>query len=507
MRKYFRIIEMGSWCFLYACLLLIVGETQSERSGEYQQCVDAFIKGPGDFVLDTKESIKNGAVFLANPSVEDNVACTVACCRDRRCNLALIEQGKENEKGSNNNSCFLFNCLYKHKYVCRFIKKEGFANYILGSVYGNYLNGHKADKDNAPIANAGRDVVVQPHEEVLLNGIESWDDGKIVNYEWSLIHGDKSVQMEKTNLSDQIRVSNLMPGVYEFKLTVTDSAHHSDSDQVSVLVLTPEQSEHNCVTPKKAGPCKGAFTRWHYNAASSKCEQFVFGGCKDNNNNYLSERECLNACRNITVIPGGDTRKVATEDCSPCGEEQFKCSNGCCVKNEFECDGQQQCSDGSDENNLNKSLSRLLEIGVNEKAHCTDPPLTGPCRASITHWYYDPLNKKCHKFTYGGCDGNENNFDTTDTCMSNCSGVTEKDVFARGVFSRVDEELGESQSASVALAVVLVVGILAVLAVLGYFFLKNRRKNHQHQPVATSGPPGAYSEDQQMVYNSTTAKA
>lgn len=34
-----------------------------------------------------------------------------------------------------------------------------------------------------------------------------------------------------------------MPGVYEFKLTVTDSAHHSDSDQVSVLVLTPEQSE------------------------------------------------------------------------------------------------------------------------------------------------------------------------------------------------------------------------------------------------------------------------
>jgi len=56
----------------------------------------------------------------------------------------------------------------------------------------------------------------------------------------------------------------------------------------------------NCLTPKKAGPCKGAFPRWHYNAASSKCENFVFGGCKDNNNNYLSEQECLNACKNIT---------------------------------------------------------------------------------------------------------------------------------------------------------------------------------------------------------------
>ncbi|KAK7133505.1 hypothetical protein R3I94_015400 [Phoxinus phoxinus] len=500
---------MGSWCFLFACLLFIVGvyvgETQGELSTEHQQCVDAFMEGREDFVLDTEESIKDGAVFLANPSVEQGVACTIACCGDPRCNLALIEQG--NEKG-----CFLFNCLYKDKYVCRFIQKEGFQNYILDSVYKNYLNGPNNDKeDKAPIANAGRDVVVQPHEEVLLNGIESWDDRKITNYVWSLILGEQSVQMEKTDFSDQIRVSNLMPGVYEFKLTVTDSADHSDSDQVSVLVLTPEQSERNCLTPKKAGPCKGAFPRWHYNAASSKCEQFVFGGCKDNNNNYLSEAECVNACKNIQVIPGGDTRKVVEEDCSaPCGEEMFKCSNGCCVKKEFECDGQQQCKDGSDEINceqLNKSLGRLLEIGVNEKAHCTDPPVTGPCRASFTRWYYDPLNKKCHRFTYGGCDGNDNNFETTDQCMSNCSGVTEKDVFARGLFAKVDD-LGESQSASVALAVVLVVGILAVLAVLGYFFLKNRRKTNQHQPVATSSPPVAYSEeDQQMVYNSTTAKA
>lgn len=57
-------------------------------------------------------------------------------------------------------------------------------------------------------------------------------------------------------------------------------------------------------------------------------------------------------------------------------------------------------------------------------AHCTDPPVTGPCRASFTRWYYDPLNKKCHHFTYGGCDGNDNNFETTDNCMNNCSGVT-----------------------------------------------------------------------------------
>ncbi|KAK2883740.1 hypothetical protein QQF64_016536 [Cirrhinus molitorella] len=508
---------MGLWRFLFAALVFILGvhggETQSSTAAKFtsaqDQCVQNFKTGRKNFVLDTEESIEDGAVFLANPSVAHKIACIAECCRDPKCNLALIEDG--HETGSRI-SCFLFNCLYKHKYVCRFIQKQGFTNYILNSVYEYYLNGRKSDgKDKLPIANPGRDVVVQPNEEVLLNGIESWDDRKIIKYQWSLISGDEYVQIEKTDLPDQVRVSKLVPGVYKFKLTVTNSAQRSDSAEVTVLVLTLAQSERYCLVPKKVGPCRGSFPRWHYNVASSKCEQFFFGGCKENNNNYLSEQECLNACKN-TVISSGDTRKLPKEDCSSsCGEDEFKCSNGCCVKKEFECDGQQHCSDDSDEKNcdqLNNSLTRLLRIEVNKKAHCIDPPVVGPCRASFSRWYYDPLNKKCHHFTYGGCDGNENNFETTDKCMNNCSGVTENDVFAEGLFVRGEEELGESQSASVALAVVLVIAILAILAVLGYCFLKNKRKNHQHQRVATSSPPVVYSEDdQQLVYNSTTAKA
>uniref|UniRef100_A0A8C2L3W6 Kunitz-type protease inhibitor 1-like n=1 Tax=Cyprinus carpio TaxID=7962 RepID=A0A8C2L3W6_CYPCA len=510
---------MGSRRFLFAALFFILsvygGETQSSTAEKLisaqDNCVQTFTLGREDFVLDTEESIKDGAVFLHNSSVSHRDACIAACCEDPRCNLALIEDG--NEKGSKN-SCYLFNCLYKNKYVCRFIKKQGFTNYILHSVYEYYLNGRKSGgKDKLPIANAGQDVVVQPNQEVLLNGIESWADRKIIDYHWSNISGDTSVHMEKTDLPDQVRVTKLVPGVYKFKLTVTDSAHHSDSAQVTILVLTPEQSERHCLAPKKVGPCRGSFPRWHFNAASRKCEQFNFGGCKENNNNYLSEQECLNACQNTT----GNAhlivlRQWCTVNCSlSCGEDEFKCSNGCCVKKEFECDEQQQCDNGSDEENceqLNNSLTRLLRIEVNKKAHCTDPPVVGPCRASFPRWYYDPLNKKCHRFTYGGCDGNENNFDTTDNCMNNCSGVTENDVFAKGLFLRSEDELGESQSASVTLAVVLVVAILTVLAVLGYCFLKNKRKNHQHQRVATSSPPVVYSEgDQQLVYNSTTAKA
>lgn len=49
--------------------------------------------------------------------------------------------------------------------------------------------------------------------------------------------------MQKTNFKDQIMVSNLTSGVYKFQLTVTDTIGQSDSVKVTVLVLTPEQSE------------------------------------------------------------------------------------------------------------------------------------------------------------------------------------------------------------------------------------------------------------------------
>uniref|UniRef100_A0A3B4X480 BPTI/Kunitz inhibitor domain-containing protein n=1 Tax=Seriola lalandi dorsalis TaxID=1841481 RepID=A0A3B4X480_SERLL len=42
------------------------------------------------------------------------------------------------------------------------------------------------------------------------------------------------------------------------------------------------------------------FPRWRYDAAAGVCEQFVFGGCKPNHNNYLSEHECLTACGGVT---------------------------------------------------------------------------------------------------------------------------------------------------------------------------------------------------------------
>ncbi|XP_056003662.1 papilin-like [Ostrea edulis] len=51
---------------------------------------------------------------------------------------------------------------------------------------------------------------------------------------------------------------------------------------------------------------------------------------------------------------------------------------------------------------------------------CSQPQVTGPCRASVRRWWYNSKTNRCEKFTYGGCQGNENNFETRWACRGRC---------------------------------------------------------------------------------------
>ncbi|XP_075386034.1 tissue factor pathway inhibitor isoform X2 [Tenrec ecaudatus] len=44
----------------------------------------------------------------------------------------------------------------------------------------------------------------------------------------------------------------------------------------------------------------------------------------------------------------------------------------------------------------------------------------GICRAFITRYFYNKESKKCERFTYGGCLGNMNNFESLEECKSSC---------------------------------------------------------------------------------------
>ncbi len=46
----------------------------------------------------------------------------------------------------------------------------------------------------------------------------------------------------------------------------------------------------------------------------------------------------------------------------------------------------------------------------------------GPCRAKLERFYFDVESKTCDNFSYGGCDGNGNNFKSRELCETVCGG-------------------------------------------------------------------------------------
>lgn len=51
-----------------------------------------------------------------------------------------------------------------------------------------------------------------------------------------------------------------------------------------------------CNLPSDNGACRGSYKRFFYNPNNQDCEEFEYGGCRGNQNNFLTRDVCLSTC-------------------------------------------------------------------------------------------------------------------------------------------------------------------------------------------------------------------
>ncbi|XP_039603436.1 low-density lipoprotein receptor-related protein 11 isoform X1 [Polypterus senegalus] len=401
-------------------------------------CIDSF-SAMQDYIIRAKDSIEAGATFLTAPAdINTWKECLHACCADPHCTVAVVELRREVSQSSGL-SCFLFNCTYRNRNVCRFSSHPGYNSYALafnGTLYssgsGTSADGPEpstskkeahvliqqggdrnlAEKDAPPQSNAGDDVVVQlPTDWVILDGRESTDDHGIARYEWTLLQGDRFVTM-KAPQPGILKLTDLKEGIYHFQLTVTDTENQKSLDNVTVTVLPQE---------RRVTACTGLCSRYKFMCDDGCCIDITFAcdgtvQCADSSDEAFCQN--FDGGRKAVTHASGSVSKVKTISQSQGDDTTLEAGN----KNS----DMERLTTFSHPYDSRESESSVTERKTEQDHHvgladlCMALPDTGPCKGIFSRWYFDASSGKCQHFIYGGCKGNQNNFLQEIDCISRC---------------------------------------------------------------------------------------
>uniref|UniRef100_A0AAR5Q9C0 BPTI/Kunitz inhibitor domain-containing protein n=2 Tax=Dendroctonus ponderosae TaxID=77166 RepID=A0AAR5Q9C0_DENPD len=109
---------------------------------------------------------------------------------------------------------------------------------------------------------------------------------------WWLLCGVERYSCSDQNLRDpQVPDSNCLKLARRRCLDL-----HGDKDSSTTNNDLPDVM---CRLPEMRGHCRALIMRWRYDPETGKCDEFGFGGCDGNSNNFPTRKACMDMCAEV----------------------------------------------------------------------------------------------------------------------------------------------------------------------------------------------------------------
>ncbi|KAK6631049.1 hypothetical protein RUM44_003221 [Polyplax serrata] len=152
--------------------------------------------------------------------------------------------------------------------------------------------------------------------------------------------------------------------------------------------------DDRCLQQVDMGTCESYVHKWYFNSHLGKCDVFVYGGCGGTENRFDSKFECQYACLGPphTLPPY-------------------------LIKNDEKIHDSTMSTLSLTSTSMRDTDEEQV---VTPMPKCEQPPDSGSCQSFVHKWFFNRQIERCETFVYGGCEGNQNRFDSEYECKLSC---------------------------------------------------------------------------------------